>query len=189
MEDAVTVLRAQHADFGPLFEAVSDPEADRVAVLGEIVRRMAAHVSVEQSILLPILKEKGVGADRLVRDLKSDYLDIGHLLVKIERRRGSSPDLPGMVSRLIDIFDVHSKRFDRFVYPTFDDDLDPQEREDIVAQMDSAEALILSHPHPHLLSLGPVSRITTKLAALHDRLRDRSAPGGGFRFHRRPPPD
>lgn len=46
----------------------------------------------------------------------------------------------------------------------------------------AADDMVLSHPHPHLLSLGPLATVTTRLASRFDRLRDRTV------NNRQPPP-
>ena len=45
---------------------------------------------------------------------------------------------------------------------------------DYLNQMGGAEKVILSHPHPHLLALGPVYHWTTRLASAWDGVRDRT---------------
>jgi hypothetical protein len=39
-----------------------------------------------------------------------------------------------------------------------------------------AEDVILTHSHPHLLALGPFSRLMTEVVSRFDRARDRTAP-------------
>jgi hypothetical protein len=54
------------------------------------------------------------------------------------------------------------------------DQLGSAELEELGVKMRSAENVILSHPHPHLLALGPVYHWTTRIASSLDRVRDRT---------------
>ena len=103
------------------------------------------------------------------------------LLVLIERRKGNSPDLPGRVTQLHDLYHGHARRFELAVIPGLRHAVGNDELEDLKQRIEAAESTIMSHPHPHLLSLGPFSRVTTRLAAFVDRARDKTPPSTGLR--------
>jgi hypothetical protein len=168
------ILERDHEDLAKLFHAVSQPEADRAGVLQEMICRLAEHVSVERSVLYPVVKHGEIGGPELAEQLQHDYHEIEHLLVLIERRKVNSPDMPALVTDLIDVARAHATRADAVLCPALRDALAPDELVDLGARMSSAEKVILSHPHPDLLSLGPLSRASTRLAAIFDRLRDRT---------------
>ena len=168
------VLDHEHEGISRLFDAVSDPDADRIEVLFDITRRMAAHISVEQSVFEPVVRERGIGGPDTADGLDEDYHEMQRLLVLIERRKVNSPDVPQMVTELKDVFERHTKRFSDTISAGATDHLTPQELEELRHRMENADEVILSHPHPHLLSLGPISRMTTRLAARIDRMRDRT---------------
>jgi Hemerythrin HHE cation binding domain len=181
MEDALALLRHEHDQLGEQFQRVSDPDADRVETLGRLVQRLAAHISAEQSLLLPVLKKNRIGGRKLLRRLRSDYHRMGRCLVLIERRKGNSPDLPPLVTRLHHAYHAHARRFELAVYPGLRARASANDLQDLMERIESAEAVILSHPHPHLLSLGPLSRLTTRMAAIFDRARDKTPPVSGLR--------
>ena len=183
MDDALELLRYGHDQLGDHFDRVSDPDVDRIEMLGQLVKHLAAHISAEQSLVLPILQKRRIGGRKLVRGLRSDFRRMGQLLVLIERRKGSSPDLPGLVTGLRDVYHSHARRFELEVLPGLRAALQPDELDDLTKKVESAESVILSHPHPHLLSLGPLSRLTTRLAAIFDRARDKTPPASGLRQH------
>jgi hypothetical protein len=172
MERPLQTIQEQHKDIESWFARVSDPEADRRAALQEAIKRLAAHLSVEQSVFLPIIKSAGPKGRHLGRTLKRDYRRMGHLLVRIERRKVNSPDLPGMVTELEDAFRRHARLCDDL--SDIEAELPQRTLEDVADRLERAETVIMSHPHPHLLSLGPLSRLTTRLAARFDRARDRT---------------
>jgi hypothetical protein len=96
-----------------------------------------------------------------------------HLLVLSERRKVNSPDMPAIVSQLLDVFGAHEERC-ALLLPALQSELSEPELEELGAKMQGAENVILSHPHPHLLALGPVYQWTTRFASRWDRVRDRT---------------
>lgn len=168
------VLDHEHEGISRLFEAVSDPDADRIEILFDITRRMAAHISVEQSVFEPVVRERGIGGPDMADGLNQDYHEMQRLLVLIERRKVNSPDIPQMVTELRDVFDRHTRRFAETISGGAADQLTADELDQLRHRLENADETILSHPHPHLLSLGPISRFTTRVAARIDRMRDRT---------------
>ena len=70
--DARDFLAGRHDELREQFDRVSDPDADRIEAPG-LTRLVAAHISSEQSLVVPLLKSKGIGDRRLFRRLKSEY--------------------------------------------------------------------------------------------------------------------
>jgi hypothetical protein len=97
-----------------------------------------------------------------------------HLLVLTERRKVNSPDMPDLVMKLVDLFDSHLARCQDELAPALREALDQPHLDELGAKMRGAESIIISHPHPHLLALGPLYRMTTRLASAWDRTRDRT---------------
>jgi hypothetical protein len=172
MTGSIEYICRHHEQIAELFGKVSDPEADRRAALAELIRQIPADISVEQSVVAPVLKSRGVGGSRTMKELRKGDRQMGRLLSRIERRKVDSPDLPDMVTDLKDRFDRHVRLWEGI--GDFDAKLAPADREALSERITNAEDTILSHPHPHLLSLGPVSRLTTRLAGRFDRARDRT---------------
>jgi hypothetical protein len=187
--EAQTFIRRRHDELQKQFDRVSDPDGDRVEVLGQLTQMVAAHISTEESFVVPFLKQSGIGGHRLVNRLKSDFRRMGRITLTIERRKGNSPDLPGLVTELEGVYRRHVRRFELYVDPKLNDlvssvQLDPDQLQAIDEKMESAESTILSHPHAHLISLGPISRFTTRVAALVGRRHGHSPPPGGLWRHR-----
>ena len=168
------VLDFEHEGVSRLFEQVSDPEVDRVEILFDITRRLAAHISVEQSVFLPVVRDRQIGGPGMAERLEEDYHEMQRLLVLIERRKMNSPDIPELVTELKDVFGNHTRRFSESISGGAADRLSAQELGELRERMENADGTILSHPHPHMLSLGPISRLTTRLAARFDGLRDQT---------------
>jgi hypothetical protein len=173
-ESALDVLAREHEDLKKLFVQVQDPTVDRASVWLEIVNLMATHVAVERSFLFPLVKRHKLGGPALASQLRHDYGHMEHLLVLTERRKINSPDMPDLVTQLIDLFQSHLGLCENTLVPALSEALDEEHLDELGAKMRGAESVIISHPHPHLLALGPLYRLTTRMASAWDRTRDRT---------------
>jgi hypothetical protein len=172
-ESALDVLAREHRDLQEHFLHLRDQNADRRAVWLDAVKLMSAHVAVERSFVYPIVKRRRLGSTDLADLLKHDYHSMEHLVVLTERRKINSPDLPEIITKLLDVFEEHLQRCETQVMPALSQVLPQDQLDELGAKMSAAESIIASHPHPHLLSLGPLYTVTTRLASGWDRTRDR----------------
>src|SRR5262249_5988668 len=154
--NALDVLVREHQDIRQLFARVRDPEADRAAAWLEAVKQVCTHVAVERTFLYPLVTRRDLGTAELADQLRHDYTKMERLLVLTERRKINSPDMPDLVTELLDVCEGHETRCAVDLIPLLRDHVDATELEQLGAKMRAAENVILSHPHPHLLALGPV---------------------------------
>ena len=174
MGEPLQIIEVQRQEIDDLFDQVVDPGTDHRSVLSELTAKLAAHISIEHSVVLPVIRAGESGSGAMGRALKQDYRRMGHLLTRIERRKINSPDLPDLLAALQAEWRRHSVRHERL--RGIDARLPEEERAELSEKVARAEDVIMSHPHPHLLALGPLSRLTTRLAARFDRARDRTVP-------------
>jgi hypothetical protein len=172
-ENALDVLAREHRQLQEHFQRVRDPDSPRVVIWLELVKLMSAHIAVERSFVYPIVKRRRLGSPDLADLLSHEYRSMEHLVVLTERRKINSPDMPELVTKLLDGFEEHLARCETQLIPALADALGPDELEALGDRMRAAESVIVSHPHPHLLALGPLYRLTTHLASHWDRTRDR----------------
>lgn len=172
-ESALDVLAREHRDLQEHFAQARDPDADRRAAWLETVKLMSAHVAVERSFIYPLVKRRRLGSTHLADLLRYDYRSMEHLVVLTERRKINSPDMPELVTKLLDVFEEHLVRCENELIPALRGGLGGDQLDELGAKMRAAESVIVSHPHPHLLALGPLYRLTTRIASWWDRNRDR----------------
>lgn len=181
-QTATELLEREHCDISELFDRVRSPDEDRASALRELVQRLATHVAVEQAIVFPELRHSSVRDGVLEGELKHDYQAIGHDLVLIERRKANSPDQPELVTEVHDVFRAHVERCRQRLYPDLEQDLSSGQLQQLAERLAAAGEVVVSHPHPHphpyLLSLGPLSRVTTRIAARLERVRPVGEWGG-----------
>jgi hypothetical protein len=172
--DAITVLRQDHAALLALFTRVSQPDEDRPAVLGQLLRSLSGHVAAEKQLVVPVLAHHSDEGKTLAHQLSDDHDAIEKLVVLIERRKVNSPDVPDLVNELLDITERHARQADEQLFPFLRGELSGAELADLGDALRSDELQLTSHPHPHLPNTGPLAKITRKAAALFDRGRDSS---------------
>ena len=170
----VEVLEEQHRRVVELFEQVSSPDVDRPAVLHNLLKELAAHVAAERSAVQPVVKDRDIGEGDLNGQLLDDYERMEKLMVLIERRKFNSPDIPELVTELKDVTEAHVSRSERDLFPGLAGRLSPEEQREVGAKVDHEDQMVSTHPHPHLLSLGPLASRLTGLMSRFDFLRDKT---------------
>lgn len=174
-ESGFEVLERQHSDIRRLFEQIRDPAADRRGALIEAIKQMATHIAVERAYLYPLVRSHQVASPRLGRELLSDYRRMAKLLAMADRRKFNSPDMPDLITELLDVFEDHEKRCSGTLMPALQRQVGDGQLKGLGTRMQGAEKVILSHPHPYLLLLGgPIYQWTTRAASRWDHLRDRT---------------
>lgn len=173
-DNAVELLRGEHTSLEGLFARVSSPDEDRPAVLQELMRTLAAHLSVEKQMLLPVLRDQVGDGDSLASDLDAGHGRAEHILTMLERRKTNSPDVPELVTELMDLTTAHIAAAEERVFPALERFLGAEELTELGRRMASEERLELTHAHPGLPDSGPLTGVTHKVAQVIDHLRDRS---------------
>lgn len=170
----VEVLEAQNRRVAELFERVSSPDEDRPTVLNNLLKALAAQVAAERATIAPMVSDRGIGDDGLSDRLGEDYQRMESLMVKIERRKVNSPDVPDLVAELKSVVEAHAERSERELLPGLRSQLSADEQAELGERVEGENAVVTSHPHPHLLSLGGVADKLTSVASKWDGLRDRT---------------
>jgi YceI-like domain len=170
----LALMERQHSDIAESFNRVHDKNLDRSAEVAQMVTRIASHVAVERNYLYPLAKSIGHRRSRPSRQLISDYRKMQALLVKIDRRKTNSPDMPDLVAELHDAFEEHQQR-SAAISAYIEEHLEQPDRDALARQMASAKQVIVSHPHPILLRLGgPLYGRITRIAGHWDSWRDQT---------------
>jgi hypothetical protein len=173
--DAIKVLSDEHEGLQNLFAQVSREDVDRSAALQQLLHALALHVAVERQMLIPVVKDRlPDGADG-ARQLSAYHDEIERVHLALDRRKVNSPDVPDLVNRLLELTDAHIAKAQQTVLPDLRTALTEAELADLGAAMVSDERHLLTHPHPHLPSRGPLAGLTRRVAGLVDRNRDKSA--------------
>jgi iron-sulfur cluster repair protein YtfE (RIC family) len=174
MTSALAFLGQEHDSLTALFERVSSPDEDRRAVLKTLIQQLASHVALEKQMLVPLLAERVPDCGQPCEDLTDMHDHVERLLTLIERRKFNSPDVPAMVTELLDLTEAHVVQANQVIFPLLQRHLRPDELEEVGRRMASDERQMLTHAHPIVPDAGPVAAVMRKGAQIVDRVRDRT---------------
>jgi Hemerythrin HHE cation binding domain len=118
--DAIEVLDDEHAGLETLFARVSGADEDRRAVLKQLLQTLSLHISMEKQILVPIVKDRLPDGDAAAAELTKYHDDIEHIQVLLDRRKVNSPDVPDLVTQLLDLTDGHIAAAKDTLFPSHD---------------------------------------------------------------------
>jgi YceI-like domain len=170
----LAVMECQHTKIAESFNRVHDENLDRSAEVARMVTHIASHIAVERNYLYPLAKKIGHRHSRPSHQLISDYRKMQTLLVKIDRRKTNSPDMPDLVAQLHDAFEQHQRRC-AAISACIEEHVDRPDLDALARQMASAKRVIVSHPHPILLRVGgPLYGRITRIASHWDSWRDQT---------------
>jgi hypothetical protein len=172
--DALEVLSDEHDGLQTLFGRVSSIDEDRPAVLKELLQTLSLHVSMEKQLLVPVVTDRISDGDSLADQLSQYHDEAERIHVLVDRRKVNSPDVPELVTQLLDLTEAHIAGFDATIAPALRDALSAAELTELGTAMVSEERQLLTHPHPHLPDSGPLAKATHWAASVVDRGRDRS---------------
>lgn len=174
-DNAIDVLTREHRHLQDLFSRVSSPDEDRPEVLKQLMQAIADHQEMERQMLVPVLKKRVEGGGPIAEHLGDEHGRVEHLLTLLERRKVNSPDVPDLVTELLDLNERHRAEADGTVFPALRSSLSGDELDELGQEMVSDERRRLTHPHPVLPDSGPVAAVTRKAAEMFDRVRDHSS--------------
>jgi hypothetical protein len=173
--NAIEVLKDEHDSLQMLFARVSGVDEDRREILKHLIQTLSVHMTMEKQLLVPVVKERVAEGNRLADHL-SDYHDkAGRIMTLLDRRKVNSPDVPDLVTELLELTNGHVADASTTLFPALCEALSAEELTELGTTMVSDERQILTHPHPHLPDSGPVAKVSRWAASLIDRGRDSSA--------------
>lgn len=140
-------------------------------------KMICAHENVEALVLAPLVRSRipNNGGD-LWRSSRPLYHAIERLLVEVDRRSISSPDLPELLEDVGVATSALILHQEYLTFPQLRSALDPGELEHLDHRLVRVHGHATSHPHPLLPHRGPLAYRARAMMAVLDRLRDRTTP-------------
>ncbi len=177
--DGITQLVDEHRALERLFADFSSPSSsswERKDRLIRIRQAISEHDDVEASVLAPLIRSRLEDGHRLWRSLRRRYRKIDKLLMEIERRSISSPDLPELLERAMTAVDELIEAQESSVFSRIRSTLSRAELGKLDDQVSAAHRHADSRPHRYLPRSGVLGRTARAAMAVVDKLRDREAP-------------
>jgi hypothetical protein len=171
---AIEVLKDEHNRLQTLFARVSGVDEDRREILKQLMQALSVHVGMEKQLLVRVVNERVTDGNALAEQLCDYHNKAGRIMTLLDRRKVNSPDVPDLVTELLELTDGHIAEANRALFPALRVALSAGALAELGAAMGSDERHILTHPHPDLPTSGPFATISRWAASLVDRGRDNS---------------
>ena len=177
--DGINQLVEEHRALERLFGDFNDPSSsawERKARIIRIRRAISEHEDVEASVLAPLIRSRLDDGHHLWRLVRRRYRKIDKLLMEIERRSISSPDLPELLERAMTAVDELIELQESSIFSRIRSTLSRAELKKLGDRVTAAHRHADSRPHRYLPRSGSLARNTRAAMAVVDRARDRETP-------------
>jgi hemerythrin superfamily protein len=177
MTDALTLLKEDHHEVEERFQrfehlvdqGLSEGKEDLV---GEIVRALSIHASIEERLFYPAVKSSVTDGDPLAEHLRHEHQEVKELLAELEGMDAASPQYDGKVRAVIASVRAHVREEEGDVFPKVSEALSPLTLEGMGEAMEKAKKTAPTHPHPKAPSTPPANVVAGPPTAALDRVRD-----------------
>ena len=173
--DAIELLIDDHRKVDNLFAEFKAAEPDaRQKVVWTIVRELAIHAAIEETVFYPALREDVPGSDPLVAHSLDEHKDIKEVLTRVDDLAGKAhtKECEAQVRRLEKTVAHHVTEEEREVLPAARQALTQARLDELATKMRKARGMAPTHPHPSAPDEGMAAELSGKAAGFIDRVRD-----------------
>lgn len=180
--DVVDVLRAQHerikALFGQVMAAGGEQKRERFE---DLVRLLAVHEAAEEELVHPLSRRDGAAGDKVVNARVDEERLAKRDLAELYEMGTENPDFDAAFARLHEAVLDHAHQEETEEFPALREAVPAVRLTRLAGEVQAAEALAPTRPHPHVPSSQAGSLIAGPPMAVFDRIRDaiRDAREGG----------
>jgi hemerythrin superfamily protein len=166
-------LRQQHAEVISLFQQFDEAPAARRGEIFDCLRRaLAVHETAEEIVVHPAAKLLGEEAATIADRRIAEEGEAKQALADLERL-GPDGDGFGVQMRLFrQLVEAHATAEETELFPLLDARLDLEDRRQMGEQVEVAESIAPTHPHPHGPDSGIGNQLVGPFAAMIDKVRD-----------------
>jgi hypothetical protein len=172
--DATELLRHDHRVVEQLFRdyRAAESDAQRRAVVEILVRELSKHAALEEVLFYPFAAK--VLADGQVDRHLAGHAPIKDLLLELDRCRVGDRAQDDLMERLASVVARHVRDDENELMPLLCSRADEQALRELGQEIDQGKQRAPTRPHPHAPDKPPALAHAAPLAAIYDRLRDRT---------------
>jgi len=173
--DAIELLTRDHLEVERLFAQLGNKDADQQQILGQIVKQLSMHDSVEKRVFYPEIEEYVPGGQALAERALDEHEELEQLVASVD---GCDPSDPGVADRLDLLMTAvrrHVNEEETEIFPALVHASEPGQLARLGAKLESAKAWAPTHPHPHARRSGPLAGPLNAAASVIDMARDNRA--------------
>ena len=174
-DDAVALLMADHQLIFELFveyQALDDEE--KPEIVADLLRELSTHLSIEESVLYPAIRNGVDRGDELVDNILSKHGDLKEVLQHLHGLRdyAASEACAEQVVRLMKMVTEHVYEQDSAVFPRVRRELSSDELLELATDMRKVKATPHASADQATPSEEPTTELMAKAMAALDHIRD-----------------
>ncbi len=171
---ATEVLHQQHENVKQLFSQLVDARGDARQELFDCLRAtLAVHETAEEIVVYPEVRQ--LGGDDVADARVAEESEAKQVLADLEKMGAGDPGFGAKIQELQKAVTQHAESEESTVFPLLERGCDDQRLRALGEQIELAEKMAPTHPHPH----GPDSAMGNLLvgpfAKMVDTVRDKLA--------------
>jgi hemerythrin superfamily protein len=173
---ATDLLRRQHQQVKETFSQLEQAAGEQRAELFDCLRRtLAVHETAEEIVIHPAGKLLGAEVAKIVESRLSEEAQAKRELADLEKL---GPDGDGFGVKLLAfrrMVEGHAGAEEAELFPVLEARLDADELGRMGDEIEIAEAMAPTHPHPHGPTSGIGNQLVGPFVAMVDKVRDKLA--------------
>lgn len=175
--DAVEYLTTDHRAVEHLLQELEDAEReDREQLRRQVTRKLVQHMSAEETVLFPLLRDELADVEAGVRDEVLEKLEEHHVLKTVlDELRDLDPGddrFPAKTEVLAEQVEHHHEEEEEDLFPLLREHVRRQRLLVIAEALREAERTAPTRPHPGLPDEGTAGKVAQRAAGAVDRARD-----------------
>jgi hemerythrin superfamily protein len=169
--DVIRILLEQHARIRELFADVSSAEGEHKSqAFDELRALLAVHETAEEMVLRPVSKE--AAGESVVDARNGEEAEANEVLKRLEKMDVSAADFDSLLAEFEKAVSAHAEAEESEEFPHILSSCDDAKRASLGKQLQAAEAVAPTHPHPSTAGSPAAQWAVGPFASLVDRTRD-----------------
>ncbi|MBX3287042.1 MAG: hemerythrin domain-containing protein [Actinobacteria bacterium] len=170
--DATAFLERQHEEIRRLFNQVQQAGAeDKAEAFQCLVRLLAVHETAEEEVLHPAARRAG-GGEAVAEARLAEESAAKQQLADLEEMGPTAPEFDEALAAFRAEVDRHAANEEAEEFPLVRASTDADTRAAMAEQLEAAEAIAPTHPHPHGPEGALGNLVVGPFVAIADRVHD-----------------
>lgn len=174
--DAITLIEQDHRALEALFDQVTAPDGDRVALIQQITARLTAHARAEEAEVYPAILQARPREDEEVEHAHDEHHEAEHLLRKA-RNLTASPHFEEAFEAFVAAVRHHVEEEEEQILPALRDAVDAATLERLGAAFEQARTELLGTPPAAVPDATGEDLEQATKTELYERAKEAEIPG------------
>jgi len=174
-QDAIAVLKGDHASVEELFAKFekSGPRAfkTRANLVSRMITELSVHAAIEEAVLYPTCRQELAGTEDEVLESLEEHHVVKWLLVELDGLDPEHERFHPKVAVLTELVRHHVREEERQLFPALRANLGKARLVELGKELTNLRSNVPTRPHPRTPDTPPASLVPDVVAAVVDRAR------------------